>query len=59
MDVVLADVPLEDLDLQLRTDLPHDWRSRTPTSACSNFLRYLVIHTRWNLMSKRVWAVRR
>ena len=28
-------------------------------SGCLNFLRYFVIHTKWNLMSKRVCAVRR
>src|SRR3954469_16957627 len=32
---------------------------RCSTSPLTNFLRYFVIHTRWNLMSKRVCAVRR
>ena len=60
VNMVLADVTLEDLYLQLRTDRPHDLPQpdgRRPPR--SNFLRYFVIHTRWNLMSKRVWAVRR
>ena len=59
MDMVLANVPLEDLDLRLRQIVRTIWRSRKPTSPRNNFLRYFVIHTRWNLMSKWVCAVRR
>jgi hypothetical protein len=59
VDVVAADVPLEDLDFQLPQLARTIWRSRTPTSPRRNFLRYFVIHTRCNLMSNRVWAVRR
>ena len=47
MHVVLADVPLDDLNLELRADIRTICRRRTPTSACSNFLRYFVIHTKW------------
>ncbi len=50
MDTVLADVTLDDLDLQLRQIVRTIWRSRSPTSPRNNFLRCFVIHTKWNLM---------
>jgi hypothetical protein len=57
--MIMADMTLEDLDLRLRQIVRTIWRSRRPTSPRNNFLRYFVIHTRWNLMSNRVCAVRR
>ena len=59
MHVVLADVPLDDLNLELRADIPHNLPQTTPTSACSNFLRYFVIHTKWYFRSNRVCDVLR
>ena len=59
MDMVLAHVPLEDLHLQLRADVPHELPQADGYVRRSSFLRYFVIHTKWYFRSKRVWAVRR
>ena len=46
VDMVLADVTLDDLDLRLRQIVRTIWRSWSPPSPRNNFLRYFVIHTK-------------